>query len=270
MTCRSVVPRIDGRNVAPHPDSRHPSCMKPGRPSIEADLRETPASASSALIVGDATIEHTAKQTLGLAAAATSGTPCQHESLRPRDLSRIEGLSTMLNVSWSDRREPGLHSWPCRCPCPWSTPAVSIDCYIDTLRLSPAPDVGARFSGLSEGVRIQRGLETAGKGSAPLPASLPDAVTAAVATQNQLAVLNESIQALERLPEDDGTIRLFDFHTSTAMSGNFQIGAVQRGNNGVPSLALGAFHFRSRDARRRFLFFAWGRNRSTSGRRQRN
>jgi hypothetical protein len=84
------------------------------------------------------------------------------------------------------------------------------------------------------------------------------AVIAAIATQNQLAVLKESIQALERLAEDDGTIRLFDFHTSTTMSGNFQIGAVQRANNGALSLALGAFHFRSRDTRRRFLFFAWG------------
>lgn len=84
------------------------------------------------------------------------------------------------------------------------------------------------------------------------------AVIAAIASQNQLAVLHESIKALENLAEDDGTIRLFDFHTATQTSGNFQIGAVQRANNGALSLALGAFYFRSTDSRRRFLFFSWG------------
>ncbi len=84
------------------------------------------------------------------------------------------------------------------------------------------------------------------------------AIIAAIATQNQLAVLKESIQALEKLTEDDETIRLFDFETSSQMSGNFQIGAVQPTDNGALSLALGAFHFRSRDTRRRFLFFRWG------------
>jgi hypothetical protein len=84
------------------------------------------------------------------------------------------------------------------------------------------------------------------------------ALIAAVATQNQLAVLNEAIHALETLAEDDKTLRLFDFHTSTQTSGNFQIGAVQAASNGALSMALGAFYFKSRDARRHFLFFKWG------------
>lgn len=84
------------------------------------------------------------------------------------------------------------------------------------------------------------------------------AVIAAIATQNQLAVLNEAIGALEKLAANNGTIRLFDINTSTQTSGNFQIGAVQRADNGALSLALGAFHFRSLNTRRRFLFFAWG------------
>lgn len=84
------------------------------------------------------------------------------------------------------------------------------------------------------------------------------AVVTAIATQNQLLMLQESIKALEKLAEDDGAIRLFDFQTTVDVSGNFQIGAVQRGNGGALALALGAFYFRSRDARRRFLFFSWG------------
>lgn len=84
------------------------------------------------------------------------------------------------------------------------------------------------------------------------------AIITAIATQNQLAVLQQAVTALEGLAENDKTIRLFDFHTSAEMSGNFQIGAVQKADNDALSLAMGAFYFRSLDARRRFLFFAWG------------
>jgi hypothetical protein len=86
------------------------------------------------------------------------------------------------------------------------------------------------------------------------------AVITAIATQNQLAVLKEAVGALEKLAENDNTIRLFDFHTSADIGGNFQIGAVQKAANGALSLALGSFYFRSHDARRRFLFAAWGKN----------
>jgi hypothetical protein len=84
------------------------------------------------------------------------------------------------------------------------------------------------------------------------------AVVTAIATQNQLAALQQSVQALASRAEDDGTISLFDLHASMQESGNFQLGAVQRLPNGALSMALGAFYFRSDDQRRRFLFFKWG------------
>jgi len=84
------------------------------------------------------------------------------------------------------------------------------------------------------------------------------AIISAIATQNQLAILQESVKALAALAEEDGAIRLFDFHTSAQASGNFQLGAVQKAANGALALALGAFYYRSDDARRRFLFFGWG------------
>lgn len=87
------------------------------------------------------------------------------------------------------------------------------------------------------------------------------AVIAGIATQNQLAVLNQAVSALSSLAEDDGTIRLFDFHASLEGSGNFQLGAVQKSMNGALSMALGAFYFRSVDDRSRFLFFRWGAQR---------
>ena len=84
------------------------------------------------------------------------------------------------------------------------------------------------------------------------------AIITAIASQSQLAVLQESVAALSKLAEGDGAISLFDFHASTQDSGNFQLGAVQRSANGSLTMALGAFYFRSVDERRRFLFFKWG------------
>ena len=84
------------------------------------------------------------------------------------------------------------------------------------------------------------------------------AIITAIATQGQLGVLQEAVAAMSQLAQDDGTIRLFDFHASLQDSGNFQLGAVQRTANGALSLALGAFYFRCVDERQRFLFFKWG------------
>ena len=84
------------------------------------------------------------------------------------------------------------------------------------------------------------------------------AIITAIATQNQLAVLQESVAALSKLADDDGTISLFDFDSSMDASGNFQLGSVQRTKNGALSMALGAFYFHSTDERKRFLFFKWG------------
>ncbi|CAH0353161.1 N-acetylmuramoyl-L-alanine amidase [Aquabacterium sp. CECT 9606] len=83
-------------------------------------------------------------------------------------------------------------------------------------------------------------------------------IITAVATQNQLAVLKQAVDALSELAEDDGPIVLFDFHSSVQSSGNFQLGAVQRTENGAVSMALGSFYFHAVDGRRRFLFLGWG------------
>lgn len=84
------------------------------------------------------------------------------------------------------------------------------------------------------------------------------AIITAIATQNQLAVLQEAVNVMGQLAEDDGAITLFDFHASLQASGNFQLGTVQRTPGGALSMALGAFYFRAADDRRRFLFIKWG------------
>src|SRR5262249_38125857 len=53
-------------------------------------------------------------------------------------------------------------------------------------------------------------------------------VITAIATGNQLGAITVSISALEKLAEDDKAITLFDHYASADLSGNFQIGAVQK------------------------------------------
>ncbi len=83
-------------------------------------------------------------------------------------------------------------------------------------------------------------------------------VIAAVAAGGQLAILVKTLDALKTLGEGDRALSIFDLQAMSELSGNFQIGAAQKADNGATSLALGAFHFRAADNRRKFLFFGWG------------
>jgi hypothetical protein len=85
-------------------------------------------------------------------------------------------------------------------------------------------------------------------------------VITAIATGNQLQAITASIAALEKLADNDNAITLFDHYATTDLSGNFQIGAVQKGESGSLSMALGAFYFRTTARRKKFLFFQWGSN----------
>jgi hypothetical protein len=85
-------------------------------------------------------------------------------------------------------------------------------------------------------------------------------VVAAIATGNQLQAITASISALEKLADNDGALTLFDHYAAADLSGNFQIGAVQKGEKESLSMALGAFYFRSPAKRGKFLFAQWGRN----------
>ena len=81
----------------------------------------------------------------------------------------------------------------------------------------------------------------------------------AIATQNQLAVLTQTISALRSLGTDDEPIKLLDFAASLKNNGNFQIGSVEKSaENDMLSMALGAYRFEANDAQKRFLFFTWG------------
>lgn len=83
-------------------------------------------------------------------------------------------------------------------------------------------------------------------------------VVAAIATSNQLAILVKSLDILKGLADGDGAIRLWEMQALAETSGNFQLGAVERAGNGALTLALGAFHFRTKEHRKRALFWRWG------------
>ena len=90
-------------------------------------------------------------------------------------------------------------------------------------------------------------------------------IIATIATGAQLAILVKTIDTLKKLGEDDRALRIFDIQAAKELSGNFQIGAAQKADNDALSLALGAFHFETKDHRGKFLFFAWGPRKSASG-----
>jgi hypothetical protein len=79
-----------------------------------------------------------------------------------------------------------------------------------------------------------------------------------IATASQLAILVKTLDTLKGLADDHGTIRVFELQALAERSGNFQLGAVQQTDNGSVSMALGGFHFRTRDSRGRALFVSWG------------
>jgi hypothetical protein len=85
------------------------------------------------------------------------------------------------------------------------------------------------------------------------------ATLAQIATGNQFKIVESAIEALRGLADDDGKIQLFDFETSQTTGGNFQIGSAEAAGD-VVNVALGAFSFTYKDAKKNILFVSWGAN----------
>ena len=82
-------------------------------------------------------------------------------------------------------------------------------------------------------------------------------IIGAVASGGQTAILKKTLEALGGLADDSEEVKLFDFHSSVNFGGN--MGAVQKAENGAVSVAFGAFHYKSADNRKGFLFIHWGK-----------
>jgi hypothetical protein len=116
-------------------------------------------------------------------------------------------------------------------------------------------DVLDRPGWVGEGLAFSQRDMSAGQFS--MDKAALDVITT-VAAGNQLAILVKTLDALKKLGEADRPLRIFDLQAMKELSGNFQIGAAQKAENGAASMALGAFYFRASDNRGKFLFFSWG------------
>ncbi|MCD1260468.1 hypothetical protein B5M42_016835 [Paenibacillus athensensis] len=72
-------------------------------------------------------------------------------------------------------------------------------------------------------------------------------------TQDEYDVVKSSIDALKKLKDDDGRIKLFGHNAVSSNAGNFQIGAVTESNGAIAMHTLGAY-FSSKDSNTDFLF----------------
>lgn len=79
----------------------------------------------------------------------------------------------------------------------------------------------------------------------------------AAATGPQSAVLMAAVTALEGMAKDDGFITLFEHFGAEGKVGNFQVGAVSRGDAGELATVIGGFEFDMTEVQRKFLFFKW-------------
>lgn len=79
-------------------------------------------------------------------------------------------------------------------------------------------------------------------------------ILAAVATQNELAVVQAAIDAAKSLADGDGRITLFDHFCASRTTGCFQIGVASE-TNGAIALKLGSFQIRSSNQVTKILWF---------------
>lgn len=79
-------------------------------------------------------------------------------------------------------------------------------------------------------------------------------ILAAIATQNDIAIVAETIEALKGLSDDDGRVVLFNSDTHELNKGNFQIGVASE-SDGVAVMKLGTFYFSTSETVTRVLWF---------------
>ena len=79
---------------------------------------------------------------------------------------------------------------------------------------------------------------------------------ASIATQDDIAVINETIKALKALSNSDGRVVLFEQATHTTSKGNFQICACSE-SAGVLMMKIGAFSFSSTETVTSVLWFTF-------------
>jgi hypothetical protein len=78
----------------------------------------------------------------------------------------------------------------------------------------------------------------------------------AIASQDEMAVAQATMDALKALDNGDGRLVLFESTSHSLQKGNFQI-AIATETGGVVALKIGAFHFQSTNNVTKVLFFSF-------------
>ncbi|PFJ30942.1 hypothetical protein CN964_21270 [Bacillus cereus] len=82
-------------------------------------------------------------------------------------------------------------------------------------------------------------------------------VLAAIATEDEVALVKASLDALKALSDDDGRLRLFSTSSHSAEYANFMLGVANQSDNGDVAFKVGAFHMNSTENNTRFLWFSY-------------
>lgn len=82
---------------------------------------------------------------------------------------------------------------------------------------------------------------------------------AAIATQDDIAVVTETLDAMKALSDEDGRVVLFNTASHSFHKGNFQVGAAAE-SDGVVVMKIGAFHFGTTETVNRLLWLRFSSN----------
>lgn len=87
-------------------------------------------------------------------------------------------------------------------------------------------------------------------------------ILAAIASQNEIAIVQQTMNALKSLSDNDNRLVLFSTQSSSQSAGNFQISTANE-TNGQVAMKLGAFYFSSSQSSTRFLWASYSSSNSS-------
>lgn len=86
-------------------------------------------------------------------------------------------------------------------------------------------------------------------------------ILAAIATQNDIAVVTETLEAMKALTAEDGRVVLFNQESHSLQKGNFQIGVCSE-SDGVVVMKIGTFYFSTTQQVTRLLWMQFSSSES--------
>ncbi|MDK8188800.1 hypothetical protein QP794_01720 [Paenibacillus sp. UMB7766-LJ446] len=79
----------------------------------------------------------------------------------------------------------------------------------------------------------------------------------AYATNDEIALVEATLKALENLSDDNDIFKLFSTHSHSATNSNFLLGVASQADNGDVAFKIGAFMLNSEQNNKRFLWFSF-------------